>query len=748
MYILKLLLATFAIIILVIVAVVSIFIVTFDANEYKQDISAAVNSKTGRELVFKGDVSLTLLPSLGMKLGSVSFSNAPGFGDKPMLAVNNASVSVDVFSLFSFNPQIAEFIMDGLTINLQRNNQGVTNWDDLVTKHDQQPADDDKAVVIKSEADFNMEGVFGGLAITDVNLLWSDAKAGVEYQVNIISLLTGKITGGQSFPLQLTMNIQSMNEFSSTIELSSDVLLGKKKLTLSSLALQSSAQGELIPVDKLSLKVAGDVEFSQSTGQLSIKAFNSQINTTGGALDSSKTSLAGEIGFDLNKQQLTIAVLDVQTELLGEAVPNGKMNTAFSARQLNVLLNERAVILEDLVLALNENKFKGYVKVKDYAQPDIEFKLKTEHFDVDKLMGETDKVPEVVPANEPVPAEDVEILLPMEFLRSLKLDGQLEVGTLVAQGLTINNVLLDMNAKNGLVSLDPIKMDLYEGSYAGVIKINAQGRKPEYTVRQKLSSFQIGLFLQDFMDDDKVSGNANLNMNLVTRGEWLSKLKSNLNGDLGILIKDGSLKGFNFKQQVELAKAKLRREKEPEVELQKTDFSALSLSGLIKDGVFSSNDLDMKAPLIRVSGKGSADLANETIDYLVNAKLVATSKGQDGGKADDLTGLAIPVAITGSWLAPKIDVQLDEMLKAKFDAEKAKIRQSIAQQKAELGKKLEAEKAKLKASQKKELDAKKRQLEKKRELAEAEQKAKLKAKQQEEKEKAKKKLADKLKKLF
>lgn len=748
MNILKILLLGFALFILLIVAAVSIFIATFDANEYKQDLSTVVQQKTGRELVFKGEVGLTLYPSLGMKLGSMSFSNAQGFGDSPMLAVKNASVSVDVLSLLSFSPQIAELIMDGLTVNLQTNKQGSTNWDDLVTVQKDEQDDTDKEIEVKTDDTIDLQAVFGGLAITDASLLWSDAKEGVEYQVNIKSLLTGKISGGQSFPVQLSMTLESLNEFSSTIELKTDVLLTDKKISLSALSLDSDSEGEIIPVDSLQLKVAADIEFSQLTNQLSVKGFNTDIITVGGVLDSSKTSLAAEIGFDLKQQFVTIAVLDIQSGLTGESVPNGNLTTSMSAALVAVNLSDRAISMDDLVLALNEDRFKGYVKVKDYAQPNVAFSLQAKRLDVDALLGESKQDVEEMPEKQTPAAEDVQIQLPMELLRNLVLQGKLQIDTLLAQGLTIENVDINMSAKNGLVKLEPLTMDLYEGSFDGAIKINAQGEKPAYSFRKKLDSFQIGRFLQDYMGDDRVSGNANLAVDLSTQGEWLSKLKSSLNGDLSILIKDGALKGFNLKQQVESAKAKLTGENPPEVELQKTDFSTLSLSGLVKDGVFSTDDLDMKAPLIRVGGKGSADLAKETVDYLVNTKLVATSKGQEGSDADDLTGVAIPVAITGPWTEPKIDVQLDEMLKAKLDAEKQKIRDSIAQQKEELNKKLEAEKNRLKASQQKELEAKKRQLEKQRELEEAEQKEKLEAKKQQEIEKAKDELTDKLKKLF
>ncbi|MCP4074825.1 MAG: AsmA family protein [Gammaproteobacteria bacterium] len=756
MNIIKILLIGFVAFVLLLVGAVGIFAVTFDANEYKQNLSELVKQKTNRQLDFKGDIELSLYPVLGMKLGSMTFSNAPGFGDKPMLAVNHASVSVDVLSILSFNPQVAELIMDGLSVNLQTNKRGKTNWDDLVTESKPKSVsrDDDKdtTVRIKTDVESELEVAFGGIVMTNVNLLWSDAQADVEYQVNIASLLTGKITQEEPFPLQISMTLNSLNELSASIELKSDVLLGKQKVTLTSLVIESSAAGALIPFDRVLLKLNSNVEFSTLTRQLGLSGFSTSITTSGGALQSSQTRLAGEIGFDLNKQHLTIGVLDVQSELTGSTVPNGKMKASLSASQLEMRLNKRSIHLNDLVLALNENKFEGFVKVLDYDRPNINFSVKAERFDIDRLLGKTvepEPVPEATESTETVvAAEDVQIQLPMELLRDLKLKGELEIGTLVTQGLTVNNVILKMGADKGLLNLAPIAMDLYDGNYVGSVKINVQGKQPVYSVKKKLSSFQVGQFLQDFSGEDPVSGNANFTMDMTTRGEWLSKLKSNLNGDLSMFVKDGALNGFNLRHEVESAKAKLRRKEEPVLGKRQTDFSALSLSGVIKEGVFSSEDLDVQAPLLRVGGKGSVDLVQETVDYLVNAKVVTTSKGQQGGSADELSGVSIPVAITGSWLMPEIDVQLDEMLKAKLAAKKEQIRRSLANQKAALKHKLDAEKASLKASQEKKLAAQKLQLEKKRQLEEASKKEKLEKKKQAETEKAKKKLEQRLKKLF
>jgi AsmA protein len=250
------------------------------------------------------------------------------------------------------------------------------------------------------------------------------------------------------------------------------------------------------------------------------------------------------------------------------------------------------------------------------------------------------------------------------------------------------------------------------------------------------------------MEEDMLSGATDLRLNLSARGEWLSALKASLNGDLDIALKDGAVQGFNLRHKIDSARARLKGDKEPELIEKKTDFSAMSLSAQIRNGVLTSDDLDMQTPLLRVSGKGSVDLVKETLNYLVNAKLVTTLKGQQAGTADELSGLKIPLLISGPWLSPNVDLQLDEIFKARLDAEKEQLKQKLAKQKDALAQKLAAEKASLKAAQEKEIADKKAQLELKKQQFEAEQKAELAARKKEAEDKARKQLEDKLKKLF
>jgi AsmA protein len=314
----------------------------------------------------------------------------------------------------------------------------------------------------------------------------------------------------------------------------------------------------------------------------------------------------------------------------------------------------------------------------------------------------------------------------MQTLRDLDIDGTFRIVKMKMQNLQMSDVDIRVTAKNGLVALKPVKLNAYGGKINAAVVIDVKSDLPRYGVSKSIQGVQIGDLLRDYAGKAAISGTLNAEANLTTSGEWLSKLKRNSNGTLQLAFVDGALNGFNLRQSIDTARAKFRGKKPPPEETLQTDFSSLTISGVIRRGVFSSDDLQLQAPLLRVGGSGSVNLNSEVIDYLVNAKLVGSIEGQQGETADELAGLEIPVRIKGPLSDPKIDVQLDEMLKAKVDAEKARLKAKIEKQKDELKRQLKAEKKALKK-------AKKRELKKKLEVEEA---------------RAKKKLQDKLNKLF
>lgn len=610
------------------VAAVAIFATLFDANAYKQDLSELVREHTGRELEFLGDIDLTIYPILGMKLGAMRFSNAAGFGELPMIAVREASISVDLASLFRLAPEIDKLVLRDLEVNLIRNKVGVNNWDDLLEAQAKQAdrsgggsgtAKDGKAD--SAGGGFELKGAFGGLDLQNIRLLWLDEQAGSKFEVTDLDISTGRIVPNEAFPMTLHVDASA-----------DDVLI--------------------------SLDFSSDVEY---------------------------------------------------------------------------LIAEQRLTLDDMLLALNEFEIGGRLQLSDFSRPTpvLRFDLASKNLDLDALSG----TPPAESAGPQQPgsensgskqSEDQRIELPMQTLRDLDIDGKISIARIKVQNLHMSDLAVAVKAQNGIVGLKPVTLNLYEGRIESSAVVDVRSEIPKYGVSKSIEGVQAGPMLEDFTGDRTISGKLDAKANITTSGEWVSELKRNSNGALELAFADGALHGFNIRQSIDSARAKLRGDKPPPEQTLKTDFSSLTVSGVISNGVFRSNDLNLQAPLLRASGRGSADLAAETVDYLIEAKLVGTVKGQQGDSADELAGLAIPVSIEGPFAGPKIDVLLDEILKARADAEKEKLKAEIEAQKKQLEEQIAAEKKALE-------EAKKRELEKRKEVEEA---------------KAKKKLEDKLKKLL
>ena len=88
-----------------------------DPNDFKNEIAARVQQHTGRVLTIDGDIQLSVFPWLGLQLGKTQLSNAPGFGQQPMLQLENIKLGVKLLPLLRQELQTDETTLNGLQVN-------------------------------------------------------------------------------------------------------------------------------------------------------------------------------------------------------------------------------------------------------------------------------------------------------------------------------------------------------------------------------------------------------------------------------------------------------------------------------------------------------------------------------------------------------------------------------------------------------------------------------------------------------
>jgi AsmA protein len=465
---------------------------------------------------------------------------------------------------------------------------------------------------------------------------------------------------------------------------------------------------------------AGDVAFDLVSQVLSLPAIQLNGAASGAALPGGKQELkfGGALVYDLKQGALTLdkahiaaAGIDIRTSLKGSGLAgdapriSGPIEIAqFSPRELLARLAPpppattdpaalkqasltaqyqgtfKSATLSDVVLKLDQTTARGRIEVRDFATQAIQFALKVDQLDIDRYLPPESA--EAAPAKKEAPAGSVnQIELPATALDGLNAQGTLDVGLLKVKGLKINNAQVKLAGGKGEVKKQEISAKLY----GGTIALNHQftpGKQPKYALNTSLNALNAAPFVQDFIGKDLVSGLGSLSLNLSGAGLTVGDLRRALGGDLGLKLESGAVKGFNLGQIIRKAQATLAGQAAPaESEPQKTDFSTLSFSAKIVDGILKSDSLNAASPLFRLAGSGEINLINETINFLAKPTIVESSKGEGGKGLDELKGLTIPIKLTGSLFAPSYKLDLESALKQKaFE----KINQKLDSKKEEL----------------------------------------------------------------
>ncbi len=211
--------------------------------------------------------------------------------------------------------------------------------------------------------------------------------------------------------------------------------------------------------------------------------------------------------------------------------------------------------------------------------------------------------------------------------------------------MKLQEVKADIKLAGGKLDVAPHSAKLYGGTLVGAVSADANGNR--FAVKETMQNVAVGPLVRDAAQKDAVEGRGNITLDVTTAGTTVPALKKALAGSARLELKDGAVKGINLAESFRNAKSALGSKSAKSDTSKKTDFSEMSASFAIKNGVAHNDDLKAAAPFARLGGAGNLDIGNNTIDYLAKATLANTSKGQGGAAAGDVAGITVPVKLTG-----------------------------------------------------------------------------------------------------
>ena len=652
-----------------------------DPNDYKDEIIARVKQETGRELAIPGDINLSVFPWLGVQLGEVTLGNAAGFGDQPMARIKAMDVRVKLLPLLHKEVQIAHVTLDGLALDLQRNSQGQTNWDDLVRKEapakpkaEEEPAP--RGAVLAALA-------VDGLSLTNSRLDWSDAQANQHYALSDINMSLGAVAFEQAFPLKASLAFSSRQpEANGKLALTTEITVAAslQQVSLKNLKLETQLNTAALanPLPPLTTELSSlDLDLNNETLKakgLKLAAYNLKLQ---GDMAAQKLLSAPSY-----QGQLSIAPFSLRETLsqLGIALPATADTKVLQHAELQTGFQGTAsqVKLDNFNLKLDDSTLSGNVELPSLGKPAVRYSLSLDNIDADRYLPPATEAQPTKAAPSGGSAAAAATQLPLELLRELDVQGRLKIDQLKISNLHSRNIFLPTSAKQGLIRLSPISAELYDGRYQGNISLNVQQDTPQLGIDETLQSVQIGPLLKDFWGDDKIRGTANLNAKLTARGLDPVAFRKTLNGTARFEFLDGAVKGFNLAQMERDLRARLKGEpvSKEKVPLE-TDFASITGSLTATNGLVQNKDLQAAMPYARAIGAGKAYLVSEELDYTLQVKFTSKAIGQGGQTYAQMDKVPLPIRFRGSFSQPRIEPDYDAVLKALAKQELEKEKQQL-----------------------------------------------------------------------
>ncbi len=716
------------IILLILPVAIGVFILSFDANNFKTEIIHFVKEHTQRDLVLQGDIKVTFFPKLGLDSGKMLLSQRNSA--REFASVNNARLYIAWLPLLHRQLVFDHVEIDGARANLTRFKDGTTNYDDLLIR------DESLAPVT-----FDIDGV----RITNSSVNWQDEMKWQRVALQDLQIETGRLADTVPGNLKASFHLNSERAHSdSRIELKCRLLYDRKAGRYEFADLEGTLEGTAAGFSNLDLNFKGSVD--SHPAQELLLAENFLVSATGnygqrsiearlgvpklqfakGILSGSQLTLDATLSqfdekwtttvqmpaFEFANKIFNAAELSADFDFKGDGrTLQGKLSSPasadfettpklllsaialnFSAKHpmlsgglsatatgsMQVDLAERNANL-DFNAKIDDSKITGTMALKDFSHPAYTFDLNINRLDLDRYIA----------------ADWIKLYqkdatrFDIGGIKEMNLRGSLRAGEIKMAKLEASKLAADIKIEQDTLTVAPLTAKLYGGTLTGSISVAAQGT-PQITLKQNLRGFQMNALLAATAGADRLAGKGDVALDISAEGGSIGALRKTLNGSVSLALARGSLAGIDMRTALLEGKDDLGTKNEVRIHeakfSERTDFSELKATFNIKEGSSHGNSFEMRSPLFQVAGEGDIALDSGSISYRLAATVASALNRRNAGELVELKGVTVPVRLSGPWATPSIALDFAAAsgdIVTKRIAAKAAVEQAAAKAAAE-----------------------------------------------------------------
>jgi len=361
------------------------------------------------------------------------------------------------------------------------------------------------------------------------------------------------------------------------------------------------------------------------------------------------------------------------------ALRNASIQAPSVARPISVAkadmqFSGNGVTMNDADVSIGQTSAHGNFVLTNFAAPHVQFGLTANRINVaewEQLFKMTG------PANKPSPSHQTAANKTNGEAAMSRVTGtgSLTVDSLVYDDLTLKNVKSNVNLDHGVITLDPLTADLYNGQETGKVVVNTQTTPATYTVDSRLQGVDANQLLSSISPvKQTVYGvlSANADTHFTTAAGAPSILPS-LTGKVSLGLKNGKIANVDLLHQLATIAQFTRTAQavEPFTQLVQLtgDFD-------INHGVAHTNDLKATMDAGSLAADGIVDLAQQRLNMRLTAVLSQSYSQSVGGTniggflntalANTGGELVIPVTVTGTFQDPHFAPDLQRVADMKL----------------------------------------------------------------------------------
>jgi AsmA protein len=582
-----------AIVVVAFVAVVVALVMVIPASVYRGPIEQAGAAATGRALHLRGPLGFTLYPEIGISVSDVTLDNVPGSRDPEMATVGRLIVGVRLLPLLSKRVEITRLVLEKPVIHVEVAKDGTGNWVFAAAKP--QAAEQGAGTT----ANFSLSN----LRIQNGTLSYFDARTGKSQELDDVDI--GIDTTSLEEPFAV--------------------------------AGAATYKGHRLELAAKLADLGAALKQTETPASLSISSDTIKMNLDGAV--GGKTTAAGKLHLETPSLRQFASWMDVP-------LPAGKGLGALTL-DATVAVEPGTFSASDMKLALDGMNLAGDLRLMTGgSKPAIGGKLSVDRLDLNPYMTAetgTSNATSATPARAEADSSDTPISF--DILKAINADLALSVGRLLVRNLEVQKAQITVMLQDGVLNSNLENIILYEGAGKGTLVVDASRDTPTIKNSLNVSGVKIEPFLVSFLGVNRIVGTGNVSFDVAAQGASPKAIIGSLSGKGAVTLRDGMIKGVDLAAVARTVQSALTGASLGE--RASTDFAELGGTFTISKGVMNNTDFHLLNPFIRITGNGVVDLANRSLDFHLEPKLVASIQGQGG--QGGLAGVAVPFRVTGPW---------------------------------------------------------------------------------------------------